>query len=184
MKLEEKLDCLKTLIQQKDYLEGQGLGNEVNIRILCYEPKDEMIVRHFTESLLESDLPCRVIEFNIYKEFIAKCDELGILRTIPMMEKRVGSEKLLEKIEKTIDIDDIVERLSTRIGNDRYEVLLIDGVGDAFPFIRVHKLLEKLQQKYSSLPLIVLYPGTFDGLTLKLFNKLKTNNYYRAFNVI
>ena len=42
MKLEEKLGCLKTLIQQKDYLEGQCLGNEVNIRILCYEPKDDL----------------------------------------------------------------------------------------------------------------------------------------------
>ena len=50
--LMERLDNLRKLIQEPDFLEGKGLSNEVNIRIFCYDPKEEMAVRHFTEKLV------------------------------------------------------------------------------------------------------------------------------------
>ena len=64
------------------------------------------------------------------------------------------------------------------------DVLLITGVGDAFPFMRVHSLLEALQPYFSDVPILVMYPGEFDGHHLKLFNRLKPNDYYRAFDRI
>lgn len=45
--IKERLDKVRVLIQKSDFLEGKGLSNEVNIRIFCYNPEDEMIVRHF-----------------------------------------------------------------------------------------------------------------------------------------
>ena len=48
--LMERLDSLRALIQEPEFLEGKGLSNEVNIRIFCYDPKDEMAVRYFTNS--------------------------------------------------------------------------------------------------------------------------------------
>ena len=47
----ERLDHLKKTIQEDDFLQGKGLSNEVNIRMFCYSPKDEMTVRNFTERL-------------------------------------------------------------------------------------------------------------------------------------
>ena len=64
------------------------------------------------------------------------------------------------------------------------DLLLITGVGKAFPFMRVHALLNALQEDMNDVPIVVLYPGTFDGHYVKLFNKLKSNEYYRAFNMI
>ena len=46
-RIKERLDKVRVLIQKSDFLEGKGLSNEVNIRIFCYDPEDEMIVRHF-----------------------------------------------------------------------------------------------------------------------------------------
>ena len=67
-KLTERLDTLRTLIQEPEFLEGKGLSNEVNIRIFCYNPKDEMIIRHFTEKLMaDQSLKCHLIEYNLYK---------------------------------------------------------------------------------------------------------------------
>ena len=43
--IEERLDKVRELIQDDDFLESKGLSNEVNIRIFCYEPEDEMAVR-------------------------------------------------------------------------------------------------------------------------------------------
>ena len=33
--IKERLDTLRKLIQEPDFLEGKGLSNEVNIRIFC-----------------------------------------------------------------------------------------------------------------------------------------------------
>lgn len=42
--IKKRLDNVRTLIQEPDFLEGKGLSNEVNIRIFCYDPKDEMLL--------------------------------------------------------------------------------------------------------------------------------------------
>ena len=61
----ERLDNLRALIQEPDFQEGKGLSNEVNIRIFCYDPKDEMAIRHFTEKLTcDQSLNCHLIEFS------------------------------------------------------------------------------------------------------------------------
>ena len=68
--------------------------------------------------------------------------------------------------------------------HDPGDVILITGVGEAFPFIRVHALLDAMQPYFSDVPILVMYPGKFDGHYVKLFDKLPPNPYYRAFNVI
>ena len=49
--IKERLDKVRALIQEPEFLEGKGLSNEVNIRIFCYEPENEMVVRHFVNQL-------------------------------------------------------------------------------------------------------------------------------------
>ena len=49
--INERLDSLREMITDPELLEGKGLVGEVNIRIFCYDPKEEMAVRHFTEKL-------------------------------------------------------------------------------------------------------------------------------------
>lgn len=50
--INERLDKLRKLVQDEDFLEGKGLSNEVNIRIFCYDPAEEMRIKHFVK------LPC------------------------------------------------------------------------------------------------------------------------------
>lgn len=63
-------------IRQEEFLEGKGLSNEVNIRIFCYDPKEEMTVRHFIEQLIvDQSLECHLIQCNLYQIFLEICDE-------------------------------------------------------------------------------------------------------------
>ena len=39
--IKERLDILRGNIQEEDFLLGKGLSNEVNIRMFCYDAKDE-----------------------------------------------------------------------------------------------------------------------------------------------
>lgn len=182
--LAERLDFLRERIQEDSFLEGKGLSNEVNIQIFCYDAADEMIVRHFTRQLQsDRNLKCNLIECNLYKTFLSICDDLCITDAIPEMEEEEGSDFLLEQLHTAVSESDFVEKIQYS-PHEKGDVLMLTGVGDVFPFMRVHSLLEALQPRFSDIPLLVMYPGEFSGHQLRLFNSLKPNDYYRAFNII
>ena len=182
--LMERLDKLRGLIQQPEFLEGKGLSNEVNIHIFCYDPKEEMTVTHFLEQIkTDQSLNCRLIECNLYRTFLSICDDLDITDAIPEMEEADGGVFLLEQLHSAIGEGEFIDKIQYE-PHKRGDVLMLTGVGDVFPFMRVHTLLEALQPYLSDIPILVLYPGKFNGHQLKLFNRLKPNDYYRAFNVI
>ena len=183
--LNERLDRLRELVQDRDFLEGRGLSNEVNIRIFCYDPQDEMAVAHFLSQLLaDSSLQCRLLDCNLYRIFIEICEDLDIMESIPLMEDEEGSSYLLEQLHTAVDKDEFVEKLREKYHPQTGDVLVLSGIGDAFPYLRVFNLLEAIQPFFSNIPILVLYPGSFDGSYLKLFNCLKPNHYYRAFNIV
>jgi hypothetical protein len=66
----------------------------------------------------------------------------------------------------------------------RGDVMFLTGVGKAHPFMRSHKMLDAMQQAFSDIPIVMFYPGEFNGHSLILFGKFHDGNYYRAFNLI
>lgn len=181
--MEVRLDKLKYLIQQSDFLEGKGLSNEVNIRIFCYEPKEEMIIRHFLKQIKNDSLNCNVISYDLYEVFLEICKDKRILDRIPALEEKRGKEFIRKQFEKSCDAKTFASKMQYedhKIG----DVIVLSGIGKVFPFMRVHSLLEAMQPLFNDVPIVVLYPGDFDGHYVKLFNKLKANEYYRAFKSI
>lgn len=178
--INKRLDDLRNAIQQDDFIEGKGLSNEVNIRLFCYDPKEEMIVRHFVEQLLKDQLNCRIVHYDLYEVFLKICEKNRILDRIPKLEEKKGKECLEKQFSKMCDSKTFASAMKYEDETKR-DVILLSGVGKVFPFMRVHSLLEAMQPIFNA-PIVVLYPGTFDGYYVKLFNKLKANEYYRAFN--
>ena len=182
--IKERLDNLRIHIQEPEFLEGKGLSNEVNIRIFCYDAGDEMTVRQFIDQITtDQSIACNLVECNLYEIFLTLCDDIDIMDAIPEMEEADGKEFLLEQLHSAIGEAEFIEKIQYaphKVG----DVLLLTGVGDAFPFMRVHSLLEALQPHFSDIPILVMYPGTFDGSYVRLFDKLTPNAYYRAFNEI
>ena len=183
--LNERLDKLRQLVQDRDFLEGKGLSNEVNIRIFCYDPQDEMTVTHFLNQITtDQSLDCHILECNLYRLFIEICEDLDILDSIPDTEESEGSEFLLEQLHSAIGEDEFIDKMREKFQPKIGDIMLLTGVGDVFPFMRVHKMLEAMQPFFSEIPILVMYPGVFDGNYLRLFDKLPPNPYYRAFNVV
>ena len=95
--LNERLDRLREVIQHPDFLEGKGLSNEVNIRIFCHDPAEEMAAQHFINQIkTDQSVSCRLIDYNLYKIFLSVCEDLDILDAIPEMEESDGGIFLLE----------------------------------------------------------------------------------------
>lgn len=181
--VKERLDKIKEMMQEKDFLEGKGLSNEVNIRIFCYDPKEEMIIRHFINKIEDETLDCHVIHYDLYEVFLDICKDKRILDRIPALEEKKGKDSLKKQLEKSFDAKKFAQKMqyeNHKIG----DVIVLSGVGKVFPFMRVHALLEAMQPLFNDVPILVFYPGEFDGHYVKLFNKLKANEYYRAFKSI
>jgi len=185
MNIRERLDNLKIRIQQPDFLMGDGLSNEVGIWFFCYNPKEEMVVRNFTEKLVTSQsLNCHLVEKNLYSILLELCDDLDISDSIADMEKDEGKVFLLEQFYSAIGVNEYISKIKFEPQVRGRDVLLLTGVGDVFPFMRVHNLLLALKPSFPNIPILVMYPGSYNGTDLTLFNKLKPNPYYRAFNII
>lgn len=182
--VKERLDKIKALVQEEDFLEGKGLSNEVNIRIFCYDPKEEMIVQNFVERLMaDRSLKCHLIEYNLYKVLLSICEEKHIMEKIPALEDKKGKDFLRDQLSRMASNKAFVAKMQYK-PHEPGDVVLITGVGDVFPFLRVHDLINAMQPEFTDVPILVMYPGEYDGRDLQLFEKLEKNSYYRAFNVI
>ena len=107
-----RLDKVRALIQEQEFLEGKGLSNEVNIRIFCYEPENEMVVRHFVNQLeTDQSLDCHLIVCNLYKTFLSICDDMDITDAIPDMEEADGSAYLLEQLNSAIGNGEFIDKI-------------------------------------------------------------------------
>ena len=182
-KISERLDNLKSMIQDSDFLEGKGLSNEVNIRIFCYDPKEEMAVRHFTEQLKNETLNCHVIQYDLYEVFLDILRDKRVLDKVESLEEKRGKDFIKKQFDKSCDAKTFAMKLNYP---DHHEddVVILSGVGKVFPFMRIHSLLEAMQPLFTDVPIVVLYPGEFDGHYVRLFNRLRKNEYYRAFKSI
>ena len=180
----ERLAKLKEEIQRPEFLEGKGLSNEVNIRIFCYDPAEEMAVRRFVEKLItDQSLNCHLIEQNLYKVFLSICDSKRITDRAAQMEEKKGKDFLFKNLQKFANNKSFVEKMQYE-SHEPGDVLLLTGVGEVFPFMRIHSLLEALQPEFPDIPILVMYPGKYDGRFVRLFDKLEANPYYRAFNIV
>lgn len=179
--LKEQLERLKGRFSNQDFLNNRGLSNEVGIHIFNYQPEEEMIVQDFIRRLKnDSNIGCNVIEFNLYQSFLKALENDGILDEVPEVEKEISHEELLDQL--TTDLDQLMEAAelpNLGLGKD---VLLLTGIGDVFPFVRAHYVLNALQEAVE-VPVIAFYPGEYNGRDLKLFGEIDDRNYYRAFNI-
>ena len=177
------LNKVSARLSEEAFLTNKGLSNEVGIHVFCYDPKDELTVRAFFDNLKQQDVPYRLIERDLYKIFIEICEGKRILKSIPGMEERKGKDHLAEQLQKVATPEAFVEKMQYE-SHKKGDVLLITGIGKVYPFMRSHKILDNIQHIFADIPVLMLYPGTFDGQDLGLFGKFLDGHYYRAFNLL
>ncbi len=179
-----QMNEIKKRFSDEVFLKNKGLSNEVGIHVFCYNPKEEMLVSGFFSDLIQSENQTfRLKECDLYRIFLQICEEKRILKSIPAMEKKKGSDYLLKQLQKAISPEDFVEKMKYE-PHEYGDILLITGVGKVYPFMRSHNILDNLQHIFSDIPVVMLYPGTYNGQALSLFDEFHDGNYYRAFNMI
>ncbi|RDW17506.1 DUF1788 domain-containing protein [Oceanobacillus arenosus] len=188
--IHERLDEILPKITNPSFRENKGLGNEVGYHIFDYEPEHEMIVRNHVEFLKDrvnndaSDQ--RINEFDLYELMLEILDGKGYLRKNFEMEKKKGSQYVLNATRKslrlTLNNDLVIQYIAERV--EPNDIVFITGIGKVFPIIRSHVILNNLYKAVDQIPVVMFFPGRYDGQELRLFGEIKDDNYYRAFQLV
>lgn len=182
--IRQDLDRIKDRISDPDFLANKGLSNEVGIHIFTYKPQDELIVREAIRQLVANPSPLyRVIERDLYQIFIEILEDKRILHLVSDLEEKRGKNYVFDQLQKVADPDTFLEKMKN-VPHQRGDVLFVTGIGKIHPFMRAHRILESMQQAFRDIPVILFYPGTYNGQNLILFDKFHDGNYYRAFNLL
>ena len=189
MDVKERLDQIRERISNADFLANKGLANEVGVHVFCYDPKDELAVQHGVEMLMNAtNVPFRVRCCDLYEIFLSLLKKKKALDAVAPLEKKRGKDYLLAQLQKIAAPEKIVEQMLEGLREEPLvsgqDVLFITGVGKVHPFMRAHKLLDNMQEISDVVPIVLFYPGTFDGQTLRLFDEFVDGHYYRAFNLL
>jgi len=191
MTIQERFDHLLNLISSKNFLEKKGLGNDVPFFICPYPPQDSLEMdraRHqLTNRLAHKGI--NVLNINLYDLARELLQERGVWDRVIQIERDVSKDELKELLQGVLDPERyLVPAIRAKMEQAPFDVMFISGVGEVFPYIRSHNVLNNLQSTAKEKPTVMFFPGDYNyslekGASLELFGLLHDDNYYRAFHI-
>ena len=190
MEFQDRLDAIWNRISSREFLENKGVANEVRYYVFDYEACDEQIMRQKIRDLIARNNPeidgFQIVEYDIYKLILSILEERGYVDKCIRFEKEKGREYLYNAISKLLRLTTDKNLIVNRIVENTSEnsVVFLTGIGKVYPFVRAHNVLNNLHQVFDKVPVIMFYPGNWNGQSLSLFGTISDGNYYRAFPLI
>jgi len=186
--LTERLNKLLPRLTSEDFLTGVGIGNEIGFYIFDYPPEQEVAVREHVKSLLHH-IPKRRPELrakhiDLFDFVLDYLRDRKLLEKALLMQREKGDQALLKALAGPLHENKLGPVFAEKVRPDQNDLVLVTGVGSVWPLLRSHSLLNNLHPVMGRTPLVLFYPGRYDGQSLRLFDRLKNVNYYRAFRLI
>lgn len=199
-RLTERLNAILPKITSPDFLSGEGIGNEIPFYVFDYPAEDELRIREhlaFLEDKLPKQAPdVKFVHVNLFDFLIDHIKARGYFEKSLEQERTKGSAKAIKAIKSIASAEKLADHFASDIMSQQPDLVLVSGVGSAYPIIRTHELLNNLHKHMGLTPLVMFYPGVYDKITLKLFGKTslafdssstdrkRKSRYYRAFRLI
>ena len=187
---EERLDAAELAIRNPSFRQNKGLGNEVGYYIFDYPPEKELAVRDWVDRLQKKNAASsdeyKIVVFDLYQIVIDILQSKGYLEKTFEMEKKHGIERVSKSIGNMLRLTSTDGLIVKYICEHTPEkaIVFITGIGKCYPMIRSHTVLNNLHQVIDRVPVVMFYPGKYDGQELVLFSEIKDDNYYRAFKLV
>ena len=204
--LVNRFDHLVRVIGSERFLLMRGLNNDLPFYICEYRAGEatemQRLQRQLINTLQNLSVPAlsgrgvKVLDVNLYD----LCIELLKAREgsaagsrlwdeILAVEADTEKDGLLELLQNVLSIKEyLIPAIAERLQQTEFDVLFLSGIGEIFPYIRSHNVLNNLQSTAKDKPTILFFPGEYrhsleQGASLELFGLLHDDKYYRAFNI-
>jgi hypothetical protein len=191
MSEQERLEHLYRVISGQRFLKKQGLGNEVPFFICPFKPEEAVQMERLRGQLVNrlGKEGVTILEIDLYDLAIEILQDREIWEQILELEETVPKEELKELLQGVLDPEtNLVPAIAAKLAKTDFEVLFLAGVGEVFPYLRSHNVLNNLQSTAKDRPTVMFFPGAYthsleSGASLDLFGRLRDDKYYRAFNI-
>ena len=189
LSLVERLNQILPRITSRDFLDSKGLGNEIGFWIFDYPPEREMEVRDFLSStvfpaLSKPNANVRFDVINLLDMVVELLQERNLLDKAIALQQSKGDEGVLPALRSVLKEDKLAQKIASKFDVASLDLLVLTGVGAVYPMLRTHTLLSALHPIMGKTPLLMFFPGKYDGHSLRLFNVLGEDHYYRAFRLV
>lgn len=204
--LAARFEHLLGVISSQRFLEMKGLNNDLPFYICEFKAAEafemQRMQRQLVNSLASMSIDClqgrgvRVLEINLYDLSIellkareGSSDDSSLWDEILTVEPEVEKDALLELMQNVLGVEEyLIPAIGERLAGADYDVLFLSGIGEVFPYIRSHNVLNNLQSTAKGKPTVMFFPGEYrhslqQGASLELFGLLHDDKYYRAFNI-
>lgn len=204
--LAARFEHLLGVISSQRFLEMKGLNNDLPFYICEYKATEAVEIQRMRRQLVNSlsslSIDClqgrgvRVLEINLYDLSIellkareGSSDDSSLWDEILTVEPEVEKDALLELMQNVLGVEEyLIPAIGERLAGAEYDVLFLSGIGEVFPYIRSHNVLNNLQSTAKGKPTVMFFPGEYrhslqQGASLELFGLLHDDKYYRAFNI-
>ena len=185
----QKLDKFENMISDPAFRENRGLGGEAGYYVFDYLPENELLVRERVEAIknknsFEKD-GYNIAVFDLYELIINFLRERGYLEKCFEIENKRGFENVLSAVVRSLRLTDDKNIIVNHIKENLPEnaIVFLTGIGKCYPILRAHNVLNNLHLVVDDVPVILFYPGKYDGQRLILFSELHDGNYYRAYRI-
>ncbi|MDR3074571.1 MAG: DUF1788 domain-containing protein [Candidatus Methanoplasma sp.] len=191
-----RLDEAGKRFKSPGFRENKGLGNEVGYYVFDYPAEKELVVRdrvkEWEKQIDKATHGFGIRVFDLYEIMMDYLEKNGFLEKCFDMEKKSGIRKVTEAVSRSLKLDRYDGEIITHIKNSLPEkeletggtVVFLTGIGKCYPIIRSHKILNNLHLLLDHVPVVMFYPGKYDGTELILFDAVKDDNYYRALPLV
>ena len=193
--LTSRLNRIEARVTDEAFLSSEGIGNEIACYIFEYPAEDELQVRDHLQRLEKRfethHSKLKVLHLNLFDVVLEYLKERKLYEKTIQSQTKKGDAGLLRMLNGVVKADKICPFIASTYKPSDHDLIFITGIGTAWPMMRAHTLLNGLHSVMDNKPLVLFYPGTFDGTTLRLFGKIETaaskpgtKPYYRAFRLI
>lgn len=186
------------VLRSSRFLKMEGLSKEVPFFIYHFPPAWTLDVEGMRDRIatrLRSDDGIRVIEIDLYDLAIELLTKRGVWDRVLQSESTMDKDEFREMLQGMLDPHDhIAPAVRDRLGSEQTgerdtTVLFLTGIGEVFPFIRTHTVLENLQSVVVGRPMLAWFPGTYEftqsaGHQLRALNLVASDSYYRAKDIL
>ena len=187
--LTDRLNQILPRVTSPAFLSSEGIGNEIACYIFDYPAQEELRVREHIEVMMgrlaSHHAGLRVLHLNLFDVVLAYLNQRGLFEKALKMQAAKGDTAVLRALEGPLAAEKIRDFIAAEHAPTSYDLLLLSGVGSVWPMLRAHDLLNCLHSVIGTTPLVMFYPGTFDGTTLRLLGRTTGSKpYYRAFILV
>lgn len=182
----QHFESLFKILSSQRFLKKEGLGGELPFFIHSFPVSQQQVVNANIQSLVKrlQNEGIEILEINLYKLCLDILKRSNIFDQIVEQEVNMPKLRLNRVLVSNLNVETvIIPEIHKCHAESNAQIVFLTGVGEVFPFIRSHSILNNTQTLVGNIPLVMFFPGSYNNKTLTLFELIKDENYYRAHNL-